>query len=529
MVDVTVSASAAANISSAYTGTRADQSQAPNGGFRSALEDTSSGRDRGKAASDDDRKQADVTRDKDRAQNDNGAKVDTNAAPDQNNPDDSAVAKPTAPGIDREAKAGGTTASGRDAATALAKLVAALTKRDDASTASQDAPASDAADVAPGKTPVKESGKTGDQVLVQAGTEQVIDAGTLGTDGTKPAVKSSSNTKADAKDADEGSEPVATQKDAPAGAQDVLSLLTQAAPAQAAAMPQQVTPAGDGATKSGVGTKLKDGLDAKASHVTIGKVADDAKQPTTATGQAARSSAADALHMVTAADDGASLGDDAGTVADSATLKHSDKMQSVEVVDSRRIIAPVSTSNGANIAATMTGDREWSSVMRSYSSSDVSTADRLTTDKTLNTLTIKMTPESLGTVTANLKLVDGQLTVSLVVENGTAYRKLHEDHGDLMKSLKSQGFSVDQIQISIASPDKSSSDTTQNNNQNQPNNQSLAQQNSNGQNQGGNRQQAQVSFENVGQTSGGAVDDATSHGASGTGSGGSGAGGQLYL
>lgn len=521
---VTVSSPSAANIPSAYPGSRTDQSQAPNGGFRSALEDTSAGRDRGKSASDDNGQQVDATRAQasaqDRAKSEDGAKAGTNTASNKQSDDNVASVKPTQ--LNVEAQAGGVAGSDKDAANTLAKLVAALTNADNASVANKDVP-----DEVAGKTAVKQGDKANDQLSARA-AEQVVEAVVGGADG-KPTIKLPLNTKAGVKDTDDGSEAAPPQKDGTAGTQDVLSLLVQAAPAQAAVLPQQVTPAADGQTKQTVGGKLKDGLEAKVRNVDLGKISDDAAQPTAAATPTLRSSAADALHMVTSA--GQNSGgkeSDKLTVADSAILRNSDIMQTVEVVDSRRIIAPVSTSNGANIAATMTGDSEWSSVLRSHSASDVNIPDRLTTDKTLNTLTIKMTPESLGTVTANLKLVDGQLTVSLVVENGTAYRKLHEDHGDLIKSLKSQGLSVDQIQISIASPEKSSSDTTQNNSQNQQNNQSLAQQNSNGQNHGGNRQQTQASFDNFGQPSGGMADDATSPGASGTGSSGSGSG-QLYL
>ncbi|OLP45810.1 flagellar hook-length control protein FliK [Rhizobium oryziradicis] len=514
---VTVSAPSAANIPSSYPGSRADQSQPPSGGFRSALEGTSAGRDKGKPASDDNGKSVDANRPQDRAKNEDG----TNTASNKQSDDRSASVKPAE--TNAEAQAGGVAGSGKDSANTLAKLVAALTNTDNASVANKDVP-----DEVAGKTAVKQSDKAKDQISARA-AEQVAEAVVGGADSAKPTIKSPLSTKAGVTDTDDGSEAAQPQKDGTAGAQDVLSLLVQAAPTQAAVLPQQVTPAADGQTKQTVGGKLKDALEAKVRNADLGKISDDAAQPTAAATPTLRSSAADALHMVTSAGQNSSgkesekLG-----VADSAILRTSDIMQTVEVVDSRRIIAPVSTSNGANIAATMTGDSEWSSVLRSHAASDVDIPDRMTTDKTLNTLTIKMTPESLGTVTANLKLVDGQLTVSLVVENGTAYRKLHEDHGDLIKSLKSQGLSVDQIQISIASPEKSSSDTTQNNSQNQPNNQSLAQQNSNGQNHGGNRQQTQASFDNFGQPSGGMADDATSPGASGTGNGGSGSG-QLYL
>jgi chemotaxis protein MotD len=373
------------------------------------------------------------------------------------------------------------------------------------------------------KDATKDQSKAIDQVLVQVGANHV-DA--IAND-AKSGVKSSVKSKGDAVDADTNTDAAPTSKDASVGVQDALSMLAQTAVTQAAAATSQATAAGDGTLRSTAGDKIKDGLDAKVKVSDVGKTASAATTlSTSSTQQAASNSAADALHMVSAGDHKiGSSAEEKLTVADSSTLTNSDKLQGVDVLDSRRIIAPASTSNGANIAATMTGDSDWSTVMRSYSSSDVSDADKLTTDKTLNTLTIKMTPESLGTVTASLKLVDGQLSVSLVVESASAYRKLHEDRGDLLTSLKAQGFGVDQIQISIASPDKSTNDASQN----QAGQQNQAQQNSSGQNQGSNRQQAQVPFENYGQTSGGLVDDAASTVAPGAGNSSGGAGGQLYL
>lgn len=528
---VTVSSPKASDIPTAYPGSRTEPSPAPSGGFRSALEGTSAARERGKRASDDDDKQAEATRTaadaQDRAKSEDNPKLTITAA--WNKKSDDTVASEKSAQLNVDAQTADVAGSAKDAATTLAKLVAAMTKTNDASAINKDAVNKDATDDAANKTPVKQGDKDNNQIAARAAAEQVVEAVMAGADGAKPTVKLPSNTKTEAKDADDGSKPALSQKDATAGAQDVLSLLVQAAPTQTAVLPQQITPAADGQTKQTVGGKLKDGLEAKVGNAVLGKASDDVAQPTAAATPTLRSSAADALHMVTAdSHDRVGKESDSLKAADSATLRNSAMMQTVEVVDSRRIIAPVSTSNGANIAATMTGDSEWSSVLRSHAASDVDIPDRLTTDKTLNTLTIKMTPESLGTVTANLKMVDGQLTVSLVVENGTAYRKLHEDHGDLIKSLKSQGLSVDQIQISIASPEKSSSDTAQNNSQNQPNNQSLAQQNSNGQNHAGHRQQTRASFDNFGQPSGGMADDAMSPGASGAGNSGSGSG-QLYL
>jgi len=539
-MDATIPAATGTNIPAAYTGTRTDQSQAGGGGFRSALADTSAGRDRGKSASADDQTQsgsvsrkADAASGKATGENDNTAPVDDSAMSDTDIvANDAGVVTSSVSDAqsDTAAQADDDARSAKAASATLARLVAALTRDGTGTTDTQgDTPVEDNGAA---KVPTKDQIKVNDQALAQAGLEQIADNAAAVTDAAKAAAKSPTKMKSETADADKEGEASASQKDASVGVQDALSLLVgqTTAAAQASVTTSQTAAATDGTVKAAAGNMLKDGLDVKTKSVDAGKIAETTGQTATSTSQTTRNSAADAFHMVSGNNHAASSGsDDKLTVADSATLVHQDTLQNVDVIDSRRIIAPVNTSNGANISATMAGDGEWASVMRGSSSSEVTATDRVATDKTLNTLTIKMTPESLGTVTANLKLVDGQLSVSLVVENGSAYRKLHEDQSELLKSLKAQGLSVDQIQISIASPDKSTNDASQNNSQSQTSSQQQAQQNSSGQNQGSQRQQSQTAFDTYGQAAGGVVEDATSSGAAGTGNSGSGTGGQLYL
>lgn len=134
-----------------------------------------------------------------------------------------------------------------------------------------------------------------------------------------------------------------------------------------------------------------------------------------------------------------------------------DGMATVAVLDSRRFIAPASTTNAANIAAAMSGDRDWVSALQS-SADSAATSPQAKAGKVMNTLKIQMSPVELGTVTATLRLSGDALSVHLTVENGAAYRKLSEDHSDILKTLRSQGYAVDSIQISIASIDRSSAD-----------------------------------------------------------------------
>ena len=61
-----------------------------------------------------------------------------------------------------------------------------------------------------------------------------------------------------------------------------------------------------------------------------------------------------------------------------------------------------------------------------------------------------MTPESIGNVTATLRLHGDQLTVHLQVETGEAFKQLSQDKEGLIQSLKSQGFTVDQVSVQLA-------------------------------------------------------------------------------
>ncbi|MBR0556991.1 flagellar hook-length control protein FliK [Ciceribacter sp. L1K23] len=150
--------------------------------------------------------------------------------------------------------------------------------------------------------------------------------------------------------------------------------------------------------------------------------------------------------------------------ADAGTSGNADSTPTVAVLESRRYIAPVSTSNAANIAAAMSGDRDWVSALQA--GSDLTgVGTHAAAGKVMNTLKIQMSPIELGNVTATLRLHGETLSVHLTVENGAAYRKLNEDNNEIMKTLRAQGYAVDSIQISIASTDRSSSDTSQQNGQ----------------------------------------------------------------
>jgi chemotaxis protein MotD len=77
-------------------------------------------------------------------------------------------------------------------------------------------------------------------------------------------------------------------------------------------------------------------------------------------------------------------------------------------------------------------------------------AAQSSTGKVVNTLKLQMTPIELGMVTATLRLSGEELTVHLTVETMAAHAQLTEDSSGIVESLKSQGFAVDQLTVSIA-------------------------------------------------------------------------------
>jgi chemotaxis protein MotD len=141
--------------------------------------------------------------------------------------------------------------------------------------------------------------------------------------------------------------------------------------------------------------------------------------------------------------------------------------ETVTVVDSRRYIAPVSTSNAASITAAMLGDSEWIGAM-SPGSELANAATQSSQGKVVHTLKIQMTPIELGSVTATLRLSGEELSVQLTVDNPAALRQLSNDQSDILKALRAQGLVVDQVQVNmqVASVDRSA-DTSQNGPQNQ--------------------------------------------------------------
>ncbi|MDA4847533.1 flagellar hook-length control protein FliK [Hoeflea poritis] len=102
-----------------------------------------------------------------------------------------------------------------------------------------------------------------------------------------------------------------------------------------------------------------------------------------------------------------------------------------------------SQSSAAAVVSAATGDASWSAMLRGAESISAQSLDQV--QNTVNTLKIRLNPVELGNVDATLKLSGGQLVMELKVETIEAYRHLSDSQNIIVKALKSQGYTVEQI------------------------------------------------------------------------------------
>ena len=127
-------------------------------------------------------------------------------------------------------------------------------------------------------------------------------------------------------------------------------------------------------------------------------------------------------------------------------------IEHITVLDARRFISDGDSvsANTKALVSGMSGDKDWAAAMKAASSANASNSvDSNRVAAPVNTLKIQMTPADMGTVTATLRLQGDQLTVHLSVDSAEAYKHLTQDKDGLVQSLKSQGFSVDQVNIQL--------------------------------------------------------------------------------
>ncbi|MCO5733031.1 flagellar hook-length control protein FliK [Rhizobium sp. SSA_523] len=121
----------------------------------------------------------------------------------------------------------------------------------------------------------------------------------------------------------------------------------------------------------------------------------------------------------------------------------------ITVLDSRRFLGFTQSLNGSALASAMSSDPGWQSAMQADSELR-NTASQNATKNVVNTLKLQMTPIDLGTVTATLRLAGEALTVHLTVETRAAQKQLSDDSSGILGALRAQGFSVDQVTVSVA-------------------------------------------------------------------------------
>ncbi|GLR60052.1 flagellar hook-length control protein FliK [Rhizobium indigoferae] len=340
-------------------------------------------------------------------------------------------------------------------------------------------------------------------------------------DEVAPAAKGAKHGKGDALETD--TDKISDDDDG--GISDVLGLLKQepadgAVTLPAAAAAHHVSAKVD---EAGTADKKLDGIDAKmgghasdalaavSSNIESGK-ADDSKVPGSENAEAA-----DGKTFRISRADGRGVSMDVHIGTDQAGPKDGSKkadVENVSVLESRRYIGLMQNSNSAAVTAALSGDSEWARAMEP-SSALSNAAEWTSTGKVVNTLKIQMNPLDLGLVTATMRLSGDALNVDLKVETGAAYRQMKEDHGKILEALRSQGYAVENVTISMAPverPDAGNQAGSQASQQ-----QSLPQQGQGGEARERHNQTAQRTdggFNGAGETG---IEDARAGGSSGTG------------
>lgn len=289
------------------------------------------------------------------------------------------------------------------------------------------------------------------------------------------AQSSTAATGAKDKDADdktdaEAADTPAAGADAAGKAADLLQMLTAGSLAAAGQAQQAVsTKAGDAIQPStDGGTAVSDiaGLVAGKSDTQVG----DAALAVDADGQSAATTDDTQLFRLQKAGAVAQSVDVAlKTGADGKTETSTDPSvqttpDTVSILDSRRFLGLAQTGNTGMLVAAMSGDKDWAGAMSGASSINLLDDGLAPTSNVVHTLKLQLNPDNLGTVTASMRLVGDDLSIHLTVHNSAAYRELTSGSSSIVDGLRSQGFSVDNISVSIASSSDGTSSNSNNSN-----------------------------------------------------------------
>ncbi|MEP2946974.1 MAG: flagellar hook-length control protein FliK [Lentilitoribacter sp.] len=350
------------------------------------------------------------------------SKGNSESVANQNDTDDSVIAKDKAPSID-ETKVEDTTPS-KNAESALLELINAYQPRN--------AEKSDASDA--GEDP---------DVEILADEVDVIDAANEDAASIAAAALAQSTSNENLNKDTKAKEAVVTKGDVKPDEKSARLDKSQL----------------EGAQSTGQTTSSKANDDAvRAAPLQNAMQDKDAQTNTTESIDSKKSSAvlnAEKAMSDGAKDQGSKQNDDRTSGSNISMVdKSGTKMAGVEVLEAKTFIAPTNASaNANNISQAILKSPQISSAAAAQSSEPIYQTAQ---PKALNTLKIQLNPAELGVVTATMKLNGDNLQVQLRVENIDAYRMLSEDSSSIVKALKGQGFGIDQINVTLASSDRGS-------------------------------------------------------------------------
>lgn len=147
--------------------------------------------------------------------------------------------------------------------------------------------------------------------------------------------------------------------------------------------------------------------------------------------------------------------------ADELTSKSEGK---VEVIESRRFMPAQNLSANAQMLTRSLAEASSNALAAQRAAPTQALAQTGTPQagQTLHTLKLQLNPVSLGSVTAVLKLSGEDLSVEIKVQTAEAYRQIKDDNQSILKSLRGQGFGVEQITVQhVVGTDRASGQSAQ--------------------------------------------------------------------
>lgn len=243
----------------------------------------------------------------------------------------------------------------------------------------------------------------------------------------------------------------AEAKTATDGVNSALSLLTGSAEAAALANSAGKTPSSTISARANSGDGKGEAIAAQ-SEAAVGKVLPDTELDPVADLPSGEPVAGEKTFRF-AGPRGSSMDMVIGAGADGKTTFETGRSgngnaEQVTVLDARRFLGFSQSTNGAALTNAISQDQNWAAAMHP-SSALSNAAAQSSTGNVVNTLKIQMTPVDLGSVTATLRLVGEQLSVHLTVETRAAHSQLTSDSSSILEALRSQGFAVDQVTVTI--------------------------------------------------------------------------------